>query len=116
MPRTRKDGDASFRFMVSRGIEMSLAIELSGDLERRLTLLAEREGKSLPEFAAGVLRSVANEDSEATAESIDVILAPFRKQVAESGMSEDELDAFFQDLRQEFWEEESKDKLCNKPQ
>jgi chorismate mutase len=36
-----------------------------------------------------------------TAPTIDEVLAPVRKQVAESGMSDEELDSFFRGILQE---------------
>ena len=85
---------------------MTLTIELPDKVESRLTLRAKRRGMTLPEFAMEVMERLADESPESTAESIDEIMAPFRKQVAESGMSEDELDAFFQEIRQEVWDEQ----------
>jgi len=37
--------------------------------------------------------------------SLDEILGPFRKQVAESGITDDELDTFFEEPRDEVWRE-----------
>ncbi len=86
---------------------MSVTLELAEKVENRLTIHAKRLGLTLPEFATQVMGRIADYSTPSeTAESIDEILAPFRKQVAESGMSEDELDAFFQEVRQEVWDEQ----------
>lgn len=85
---------------------MTLTLELPDKAEGPLTLRAKRQGMTLPEFAAEVMGRLAEDTPDATVETIDEILAPFRKQVAESGMSEDELDAFFQEVRQEVWDEQ----------
>ena len=85
---------------------MNLTLELPDMVESRLTLRAKQRGMTLPEFAMEVMERLAEDTPEAAVESIDQILAPFRKQVAESGMSEDELDAFFQEVRQEVWDEQ----------
>jgi predicted DNA-binding protein len=76
---------------------MTLSIELPASVESRLLTVAKRSGKSLTEFATEVL-TTASEDGEA---SFDMILAPFRKEVAESGMSEVELDGLFQEALEE---------------
>jgi hypothetical protein len=37
--------------------------------------------------------------------AVDQALAPFRRQVEESGMTDDELGDFFEDVREEVWQE-----------
>jgi len=76
---------------------MSVTLDLPAEAESRLTDAAKRSGKTLEQFATEVLVSVA----EAEVETFDQILAPFRKQVAESGMTEAELDAFFGEVLEE---------------
>jgi predicted transcriptional regulator len=78
---------------------MTLTIELPADTERELAEFAKASGRT-PE--AVVLELIQR---RLVAETFDQILAPFRKEVAESGMTEAELDAFFQEVRQEVWEE-----------
>jgi hypothetical protein len=39
------------------------------------------------------------------APSVNEVLAPFRKHVAESGMSDEELDAFFEGVREKVFQE-----------
>jgi len=41
-----------------------------------------------------------------TIELLDDVMALFRQDVAESGMSEAELDAFFEEVREEVWQEQ----------
>jgi membrane-bound lytic murein transglycosylase B len=84
---------------------MTLTIELPAATERRLADTAKRLGKTLEQYAADVLESVADAGE---GETFDKILAPFRKEVAESGMTEAELDAFFQEVREEVWQEKTK--------
>ncbi len=76
---------------------MTLTIELPAEAESRLADAAKKSGKTLSEYATDVLVSVA----DVPAETFDQILAPFRKEVAESGMSEAELDAFFGEVLDE---------------
>jgi predicted transcriptional regulator len=79
---------------------MSLTIELPAETERELSALAKESGRTPEAVAVELL------ERHLALRTMDEILAPFRKQVAESGMSEEELDAFFQDVRQEVWEEQ----------
>jgi hypothetical protein len=37
--------------------------------------------------------------------AVDHALAPFRRQLEESGISDDELGAFFEEVREEVWQE-----------
>lgn len=82
---------------------MTLTIDLSAAAESRLAQAARRSGKTLEQFAAELLESAADAGEE---ETFDQILAPLRKEVAERGMTEAELDEFFQEVRQEVWEEQ----------
>ena len=79
---------------------MSLTIELPAETERELSEFAKESGRT-PE--AVVLELIQRRLS---AETFDQILAPFRKEVAESGMSEAELDAFFGEVLEEVRAEE----------
>jgi hypothetical protein len=38
-------------------------------------------------------------------QSVDEALAPFRRQVEESGMSDEDVQSFFEDVRDEVWAE-----------
>jgi predicted transcriptional regulator len=79
---------------------MSLTVELPADMESELHEIA-RETGSTPEAVVKdlIARRLA-------VRHIDEALAPFRKEVAASGMTEDELDAFFQDVREEVWQDQ----------
>lgn len=80
---------------------MSLTIELSEPVERELPRWAVDSGQTAEAFLAEMAERFL------TSRRIDTTLAPFRKQVAESGMSENELDAFFQEIREEVWQEQA---------
>jgi len=84
-------------------IAMSLTLVLPQSVEARLTRTAIRHGKSLEQYAIELLQRVA--DGADAMETIDEILAPFRQEVAASGMTEAELDEFFQEVREEVWQE-----------
>ena len=79
---------------------MSLTIELPEPIQRDLARWAQDSGLSAEAFLAELTERFL------TSHRIDATMAPFRKQVAESGMTEDELDEFFEELRQEVWDEQ----------
>lgn len=71
---------------------MTLSITLPPDVEAKLQERARKEGQSPDLYASKVL-------SEAiTAPTIDELLAPVRNQVAESGMTDEELMALGHEL------------------
>lgn len=76
---------------------MSLEISLSPDAETRLKQRASAAGKDPSAYAAELIEQVVNRPS------LDEILAPFRTQVDQSGMSDEQLDAFYEALRDEAW-------------
>jgi len=78
---------------------MTLSISLSPAAEAKLRQKAAANGQPLDVCATTVLEQAA------TALSIDEILAPVRKQVADSGMSDSKLDAFIEDVREEAFQE-----------
>lgn len=81
---------------------MSLTINIPADVERELSDLARDSGRTPEAVVADlVTRRLA-------LRRIDGVLAPFRKEVAASGMTEAELDEFFQDVREEVWQEQGK--------
>lgn len=79
---------------------MSITIPLSADEERRLAERAAQSGRDL----TGYVRLLIERDIEGPAGS-DQALAPFRRQVEESGLSDDDLGAFFDEVRDEVWRE-----------
>ncbi len=78
---------------------MSLTIELPAETERELSEFAKESGRTPEAVAADLI------ERHLALKTMDEILAPFRKQVAESGMTEAELDEFFQEVREEVAEE-----------
>jgi len=72
---------------------MTISISLSPAAEAKLREKAAATGQPLDVYASKVLEHAA------TAPSVDEVLESFRRQVAASGMSDDELDAFFEDIR-----------------
>ena len=70
---------------------MTLTLDLSQHAETKLREAAEKLGLDVRDYAAKLLESLAPV-------SLSETLAPFRKEVAASGMSDAELDTFFKDL------------------
>ena len=77
---------------------MSLEISLSPDAETKLKERASAAGKDPSAYASELIEQVVKRPS------LDEMLAPFRTQVAQSGMSDEQLDAFYEELRDEAWQ------------
>ncbi|HEY3243833.1 MAG TPA: hypothetical protein VGM03_10825 [Phycisphaerae bacterium] len=80
-------------------VELSLKVRLSKQAEAKLAERAAASGQRVGEYASHILEHAA------ASRSIDEILAPFRRQVAESGMSDEELEQLFEQLRDQVWRE-----------
>ncbi len=77
---------------------MELVVNIPAALEDKLRERAADVGKDATTFAREAL-----EEKLRGPRTLDEILAPFRNQVAKSGMSHDELDQFYEGLRDEAW-------------
>ncbi len=75
---------------------MSVVLELEPDIEAALAKKANAEGLKLSAYVEDIVRKEI---------VLDEILAPVRKQYADSGMTEDDLDDFFTDIRQKAFNE-----------
>ena len=78
---------------------MTLSLNLPAEIEARLRERAARNGEPVDVYALKVLSDAV------TSPSVDELLAEFRRQVADSGMSDSELDEFYENLRNEVWEQ-----------
>ena len=78
---------------------MTLSVSLSPQAEAKLRERAEVSGEPLDRYASRLLEAAAS------ARTVDEVLAPFRRQVAESGMSDPQLDRFFQDVREKAYQD-----------
>jgi hypothetical protein len=72
---------------------MSLTIELTPELERKLLDRARSTGTDATQCARQLLENALKSPP------LEEVLASFRAQVAASGISEDELDAIVEDAR-----------------
>jgi hypothetical protein len=77
--------------------QISLRLQLSHKARQKLVRQAARSGEHLDVYASKLLERAI------TQPSADELLAPFRKQVADSGMSDEQLDAFHENLRTKVW-------------
>jgi hypothetical protein len=72
---------------------VALNITLPPETEARLRERAEAQGEDIASYAARLLRDAV------ASPSIDDLLSPFRQQVEASGMTDEQLDEFYNDLR-----------------
>jgi hypothetical protein len=80
---------------------MTITIDLPSDIEAALRKKALADGKDLQKFILETL------EIKALKPSLDEILAPIRRNFAESGMSEEDLDELIENERQAMWEEKN---------
>ncbi len=78
---------------------MVLRLQLSEALEKKLLDRARASGEEAEHYAHRLL------ERELTAPSLDEVLAPFRKQVEDSGISDDELDELVEQAREARYQE-----------
>jgi len=69
--------------------ETPVTLRLSDRARAKLAEQAEKSGQDISAVASDLIEHAV------TRPSVEEVLAPFRKQVAESGMTDEELDAFF---------------------
>lgn len=78
---------------------MTLTIELPSDLEQRLQQETARSGLDVSEFVLDAVR-----EKMLKAISVAEVCAPFARAVAASGLSDNEFDRFFEQVRDEVWQ------------
>ena len=76
---------------------MSITISLSPEEEKGLRERAARAGQDVAAYVRQIIHREIHGASEA--------LAPFRHEVDNSGISDEELRLFFEDVRAEIWQE-----------
>jgi plasmid stability protein len=79
---------------------MSIVLNLPADLEEKLRKRAADMGMDADTFAREAL-----EEKLQGPRTLDEILAAFRNQVAQTGMTDQETDQFYETLRDEVWQE-----------
>ncbi len=78
---------------------MTVTLSLPPEMEKKLQ---ERAAASGDDVAGFVHRLI---EKELTFQAVNDALAPFRKQVEESGITDEELTKFFEEVRDEVWRE-----------
>jgi hypothetical protein len=78
---------------------MTISISISPKAEARLREKAAASGQPVEAYVSDIVERVASSTD------VDELLAPFRKEVAESGMSDEQFDQFFEDLREKAFQE-----------
>jgi len=86
---------------------MTIKIELRPDEERELRELAQASGRDVSEYVHHVLTEHlrSGRSPEVTSKTFDQILAPIRKGWQQSGMTEHEITALFEETRDEVRQE-----------
>ncbi|HEV8062764.1 MAG TPA: hypothetical protein VGP68_22985 [Gemmataceae bacterium] len=79
---------------------MSVTIELPPELEEIVRLQAARDGLDVRAF---VLQAVQEKITKVR--NVDEICAPFVQAVEGAGINEEEFDQFFDEVREEVWQE-----------
>jgi len=82
---------------------MTISISLTAEAETKLSQRAARLGQDLSIVASDLLEEAVRRPS------VDELLAPARRQVAESGLDDQALDDFFRDVLKEVRDE----KVCS---
>ncbi len=79
---------------------MGVTIELPPELESAVRQYAARAGQDVDTFVlVAVLEKIAR------ARTFEDVCAPIAQAVAASGISDDEFDRFFEEVREEVWQE-----------
>ncbi len=81
---------------------MTITINLDPDEESRLRQRAAQNGQDL---AGYVHELIARDLTALRPADVDAALAPFRRQVEESGLTDAQLEEFFEEVREEVWQE-----------
>ena len=87
---------------------MTVTIDLPAEVESKIKTQASTDGLNVEDY----LKILIKEESERrerirnnSEKTLDEVLAPVRQDFEESGMSEDELNKFIDDLREKVWME-----------
>ena len=85
---------------------MDITIRIRPEVQEKLQQRAFDSGQDVEAYAERLIEKALSGPP-----SIDELLAPVRKQFAESGMTEEELDALIEEAREEVWQEKQARKL-----
>jgi hypothetical protein len=79
---------------------MTVVLELKPEIEEALQKKAKANG-----FEVNIYLEKLIEKDVDRAKTLDEVLAPFRREVEESGITDDELDALVEEAREEIYQE-----------
>jgi hypothetical protein len=79
--------------------QMTITIDLSVEQQRRLAAKAAQAGHELSAYVQQLI------DRDLEAESLNAILAPVRRNFEQSSMTDEELTALVEEVREEIWRE-----------
>ena len=83
---------------------MTITISLKPEIEESVKSQANKEGKLLADYVESLVEEASRRRDRIdllAEKSFDEILAPFRRNVEESGLSDEALDALFTEARKE---------------
>ena len=83
---------------------MTLTLTLPAEVERKLRACATAAGVDVETF---LRRAVEEKLRSAPMPTFEEVTAPFAKAVEASGMTEEEFDSFFEEIRDEVWREKN---------
>ncbi|MGH9948676.1 MAG: hypothetical protein ACRD6X_15975 [Pyrinomonadaceae bacterium] len=89
---------------------MTITIDLPTEIEARVKSQASAERLRVEDYLSELIGDAANRRErirKAAEKSFAEILAPIQKGFAESGMSEEEILDFFEEIREEVWQEQN---------
>lgn len=78
---------------------MTITIHLSSEQEKRLAGRAARAGQDLADYVHHLI------DRDIESENLDAILAPLRRNFKQSGMTDEDLAALVEEVREDIWRE-----------
>ena len=84
---------------------MTVVLELNPEIEEALEKKAKANGFAVNVYVEKLIQKDVQTETE---KSFREIHAPIHKQFEESGMSEEELTDFLEELREEIWQEKQK--------
>jgi hypothetical protein len=79
---------------------MTLTIDLPPDLEKTVRVEAAKNGQEVNVYVLQAVR-----EKIAKARSFDEVCSPFVQAVEATGITDEEFDRFFEEVREEVWEE-----------
>lgn len=87
---------------------MTITINLPPETEEKIRTQAQQDGVKVDDYVKTLIAEAAERRERierASEKSFQEILAPVHKEFEESGMSEEELTTFLEELREEVWQE-----------